>query len=72
MLTAMRSLRRSARSTTASSPRARPRRAISPSTIVRRRVVNDGARRLYERLGFAVTGIDGEFVCMEYAAAGAD
>ncbi|HET9616062.1 MAG TPA: GNAT family N-acetyltransferase, partial [Pseudolabrys sp.] len=31
--------------------------------------VNTGARRLYERLGFAVTGTEGDFVYMEHTAA---
>lgn len=33
--------------------------------------VNTGARRLYERLGFAVTGSEGDFVYMEHTAASA-
>ena len=32
--------------------------------------VNEGARRLYERLGFAVTHTDGDFVYMRHAAGG--
>ena len=32
--------------------------------------VNEGARRLYERLGFAVTHTDGDFVYMKHAAGG--
>jgi ribosomal protein S18 acetylase RimI-like enzyme len=33
--------------------------------------VNNGAQRLYERLGFAVTGHDNEFVTMEHPAGAA-
>jgi len=33
--------------------------------------VNDGARRLYERLGFTVTGTENEFVTMAHAAGAA-